>query len=212
MRAFCLPKQLVLALGLSVSFSAIESAPAKAAEAAADPAVVQIQSFYATLLDGMKHAQQLGVEGRYNKLKPVIEAVFNLPAMTAFAVGPKWSSFSEAEHKALTDAFERMTIASYAKNFAGYSNQQFVVDPKTNDRPPDRLVNSELRMTSGEPVKFIYRMRQTDGSWKVIDVFLAGFTSQLALRRSEFASTVDAQGVDGLVKKMNAVTDGLMKS
>jgi phospholipid transport system substrate-binding protein len=60
-------------------------------------------------------------------------------------------------------------------------------------------------------VKFVYRMRQADGTWKVIDIFLAGFTSQLALRRSEFASTVDTEGAAGLIKKMNAVSDGLMK-
>jgi hypothetical protein len=45
----------------------------------------------------------------------------------------------------------------------------------------------------------------------VIDVFLAGFTSQLALRRSEFSDTVAKEGAPGLVKKMNTVADNTMK-
>ena len=38
-----------------------------------------------------------------------------------------------------------------------------------------------------------------------------GFTSQLALRRSEFSDTVAKEGASGLVKKMNTVTDKTMK-
>jgi ABC-type transporter MlaC component len=55
-------------------------------------------------------------------------------------------------------------------------------------------------------------MREDGGKdWKVIDVLLAGFTSQLALRRSEFAHTVDTEGAAGLVKKINQVADNAMK-
>jgi phospholipid transport system substrate-binding protein len=182
------------------------------ARAVSDPAAQQIREFYAVLVDTMKQGTSLGIEGRYKKLKPAVEAAFNLPAMTQFAVGPAWTKMSEDQHKALIAAFERMTIANYAKNFDSYDGQKFVVLPDTITRAEDKLVQSELRPNKGEPVKFNYRMRVDGGKdWKVIDVLLAGFTSQLALRRSEFAHTVDTEGAAGLVKKINQVADNAMK-
>ena len=46
----------------------------------ADPAVTPVQTFYDTLVASMKQGKQLGVKGRYEKLKPVIEQSFDLPA------------------------------------------------------------------------------------------------------------------------------------
>ena len=105
-------------------------APAARAEAP-DPAVQQVQTFYNVLLDSMKHAKELGMKGRYDKLKPVIEQTFDLPDMVRLAVGPSWATMSGAEQQALLTAFEFMTVASYANNFDGYNGEKFVVDPAT---------------------------------------------------------------------------------
>ncbi len=199
--------------GLMVGAIAFAAMAARAADAPTDPAAKQIQSFYDVLVATMKNGPKLGIQGRYDKLKPAVEAAFNLPAMTQFAVGPDWSKFSSADHKALIDAFERMTVSNYAKNFDSYNNQQFVVLPAVIDRAPDKVVQTELRPPRGDAVKLNYRMRDAGaGDWKVIDVFLAGFTSQLALRRSEFSHIVETDGAPGLVKKMNEVADNTMKS
>jgi len=200
------------AAGLALISVLAAAYPAAAADTPTDPAAKKIQAFYDVLVDSMKGGAKLGVQGRYNKLKPAVEAAFNLPAMTQYAVGPDWTKFSDADHKALIEAFERMTVSNYAKNFDSYNGQKFVVLPTVVDRAPDKVVQTELRPAKGDPVKFNYRMRDAGGGdWKVIDVFLAGFTSQLALRRSEFSDTVTKQGAAGLVKKMNQVTDNTLK-
>lgn len=200
------------AAGLALVSVLAAASPVAAADAPTDPAAKKIQAFYDVLVDSMKGGAKLGVQGRYNKLKPAVEATFNLPAMTQYAVGPDWTKFSDADHKALIEAFERMTVSNYAKNFDSYNGQKFVVLPTVVDRAPDKVVQTELRPAKGDPVKFNYRMRDAGGGdWKVIDVFLAGFTSQLALRRSEFSDTVTTQGAAGLIKKMNQVTDNTLK-
>jgi phospholipid transport system substrate-binding protein len=199
------------AAGLAI-VSVLAAWPAAAADAPTETAAKKIQAFYGVLVDAMKGGSKLGIQGRYDKLKPAIETAFNLPVMTQFAVGPDWSKYSEADHKALIEAFERMTVSNYAKNFDSYNGQQFVVLPNVVNRPPDKVVQTEMRPAKGDPVKFNYRMRDAGGGdWKVIDVFLAGFTSQLALRRSEFSDTVAKEGASGLVKKMNTVADNTMK-
>jgi phospholipid transport system substrate-binding protein len=198
--------------GLAMVWVLAAVTPAPAADAPTGPAAKTIRGFYDVLIDTMKGGAKLGIQGRYNKLKPAIEAAFNLPAMTQFAVGPSWSKFSDADHKALTEAFERMTVSNYAKNFDSYNGQKFVVLPNVINRAPDKVVQSEMRPAKGDPIKFNNRMRDAGGGdWKVIDVFLAGFTSQLALRRSEFSDTVAKDGASGLIEKMNKVADNTMK-
>ena len=183
-------------------------APAAKAEAP-DPAVQQVQTFYNTLLDTMKHGKELGMRGRYDRLKPVVEQTFDLPDMVRLAVGPNWATIPAAEQQTLLVAFERMTIANYASNFSGYDGEKFVVDPVTTVRGTDRVVLSKL-ITKDQTVPFGYRMRPTGESWKIIDIYLNGSISQLAVQRSDFAFTLVAGGAPALVKKLNALSDKLM--
>jgi len=177
---------------------------------ASDPAVAPIQSFYDTLLVSMKQGKQLGVKGRYEKLKPVIEQSFDLSGMTRLSVGPAWNNMSEADQKAVTAAFSRYTIASYASNFKSFDGEKFTVDPVSTVRGTDKVVTSKL--VAGKDVyPFNYRMRQVGSNWKIIDIFLNGYVSQLAKQRSDFAATVQSGGAAALEKKLDTLADGLMK-
>src|ERR1700730_14849102 len=111
----------------------------RAAEIAADPAVRQIESFYSALLDAMKRGEQLGLQGRNRVLTPVTEDIFDLAAMDQLSVGPSWPSLSESEKRGIVEAFKRMTIASYAKNFAKFTGEQFLVEPLVKTRNSDKI-------------------------------------------------------------------------
>jgi len=174
-----------------------------------DPAVAQVQGFYDALLDSMKHAKELGVQGRYDRLKPAVEASFDLRDMAALAVGPGWAAMSASDQDALLAAFERLTVANYAKNFDGYGGEKFVVDPATTPRGGDLVVQSKL-VAPGQTVPFGYRLRQSGGSWKILDIYLNGTISQLAVQRSEFGATLSAGGAPALTRKLNAQADKLM--
>lgn len=178
--------------------------------AADDPAVARIDKFHDALLAVMKDGPKLGVDGRYKKLEADVDALFDLAAMTKFTVGPPWAKMTADEQKSLVAAFRRMTIASYAHNFHEFKGQKFVTDPKAEDRAPDRLVKSQVIPQGEKPVNLVYRMRETGGVWRVIDVIYE-FVSQLATRRSDFASTVASGGAPALVKKLDEISDKLLK-
>ena len=182
---------------------------AAAAMADADPAVARIDKFHEALLGVMKDGPKLGVEGRYKKLESEVDTLFDLPAMTKFTVGPPWAKMTAEEQKSVIAAFRRMTISSYARNFNSFNGQKFVTNPKAEDRAPDRLVKSQVVPVGEKPVNLVYRMRESGGSWRVIDVIFE-FVSQLATRRSDFASTVASGGAPALVKKLNEISDKQM--
>src|SRR6201996_1054259 len=99
------------------------------ARAEADPAAAQIDALDNALVGVMKQGHALGPQGRARKLTPAMEQAFNFPIMTKFAVGPAWTSMSDADHTALIAAFTRYSAASYAHNFDSYGGEKFVVDP-----------------------------------------------------------------------------------
>ncbi|HYM17413.1 MAG TPA: ABC transporter substrate-binding protein [Micropepsaceae bacterium] len=197
---------------LSVIFVALLAVlPPSVRAAEDDPAAQQVQKFYASLTDAMKRGKELGLEGRYKALTPVVEETFDLPAMTQLTVGPAWAKISDPDKKAVLDAFERMTIANYAKNFASFNGEQFTVDPMVKMRGQDKIVDSKLIASDKMATPFIYRMHMAGDKWKVVDVYLNGTVSQLALKRADFASTVQSQGAQALAMKINALVDMQMK-
>jgi len=188
---------------LCIAFLAcVAAAPARAD---GDAAAASVQNFYDALTASMKAGGS--AKSRYDKLKPAVEQDFDLAGMTALSVGPTWSSIPAADQKTLVDAFERMTIANYARNFDSYNGEKFTVDPAVVTRGSDKLVKSVMKPGSGDAIAFNYRLHQAGNGWKIVDVYLAGTISQLAQKRADFASTLGASGPQGLAKKINALAD-----
>jgi phospholipid transport system substrate-binding protein len=172
-------------------------APAAVHAGSAPRAVVE--GFYATLLDVMKQAGSLGFEGRYRRLQPAIESAFNLPLMIRLAVGPQWNTLSPTQQGRMVEAFKRFTIATYASRFDGYEGERFEVRGETAPPTGGTLVETRLVPPKGDIVELNYLLRQTEGTWQIIDVFLSGTISELATRRAEFTSVLSRDGADGLV-------------
>ena len=173
-----------------------------------DPAA-RVKSFYAALLETMKDAKRLGVEGRYKKLSPAVNAAFDLPAMTRIAVGPSWTGFTPEQQAAVTAAFTRMSIATYASRFDGYEGERFEVEPKIAERGADRVVNTRL-VTGREAVTLNYLMRASGEDWKIVDVYLSGTISELAARRSEFTAILKSGGAEALASTLKARGDKML--
>ncbi len=197
---------------LSLAFclaSAILCGPTPAAEG--DPAATRIRNFYDVLLDTMKVAQRTPVRARYEKLEPAVRATFDLPAMTRIAVGPTWTSIPGEEQKALLEQFARLTIATYANRFDGYSGERFEVEPGTEARGENRIVHSALLKSHGGSIALNYLVHPVGGEWKAIDVYLNGTISELATRRSEFGALLRAGGPQALIDSLRQRADKLLQ-
>jgi phospholipid transport system substrate-binding protein len=164
----------------------------------------------AKLLETMKQAQQLGVQGRYNALAPVLANTYDIASMSRVAVGQSWASLQPAQQAAITDAFARMMIATYAKRFDGFSGEQFQIVEVTDRAPSDKMIKTHIVQSNGKPVSINYLMRKTGPGWKVVDVYLDGTISELASRRAEFTSILKAGGPDALVASLRRQGDKLL--
>jgi phospholipid transport system substrate-binding protein len=95
-------------------------------------------------------------------------------------------------------------VANYAGQFDGYSGQTFETLGEEPARMETVVVKSVLVDPKGDNVELNYRMRELNGAWKIVDIYLDGTVSELALRRSEFSSIVKRENFDGLIAAIDA--------
>lgn len=170
---------------------------------AADPAVSTVEELDAGLIRTMRTGGT--VQARSKVLAPVLDRTFDLALMTRLAVGPDWVKQSAADQQALVEAFKRMTIAQYARNFDSFGGESFEVSPRVETRGGDKVVRTTLKVPKDAPVAIAYRLRQSGGTWKIIDVFYKNAISQIATRRSDFGTVLQKGGAKALVARMNAI-------
>jgi len=172
------------------------------------PAAAHIKSYYQQLMPTIQQAGQLSVRERDRRFWPAITSAFDLATMTRLAVGPAWSSFSPAQQSAIRDAFAHFLVAEYASEVTDYSGESFVVEPQTSpeSRGGGEIVRTKLVQSGGRTVTINYLVR----GGRVIDVYLNGTVSDLALRRDEFASVIASGGADALIKRLRERTQALL--
>ncbi|MBV8721174.1 MAG: ABC transporter substrate-binding protein [Candidatus Eremiobacteraeota bacterium] len=145
----------------------------------------------------------LGESGRLARLVPVVDRDFEIPAMTKLAVGASWANLRPTEQQRLIAAFGHYVAATYADQFDTYSGQQLEV---IGERPYGThvMVQTEIVKANGESTRLDYLM---DPSGRILDVYLDGSISELAVHHSEFHSILEREGVDGLVTALNRKVD-----
>ena len=170
-----------------------------------------VSSFYNVLLNTMRNGPSLGQAGRYAQLAPAVQRDFNIPYMAQLAVGPAWAGLNDAQKRQVTQAFERYVAAVYADRFDNYAGEQLQV---VGEQPSayGTMVQTRIVKSNGEPVSINYLLVNNGGRWQIGDVYLNGSISELATRRSEFASILRTQGVDGLIATLNTKTSTLVPS
>lgn len=190
---------LRLAKILSLSLIALWLSQPVSAQASASATVERLNS---TLLAVMQQAKSLGYKGRYEKLAPVLSESFDFPLMARVSIGKHWDELDATQQAQLIESFSRLSVATFAARFDGYSGESFRVNGESDQRRNTVLVSNELIKASGEITPINYLLREINGEWRIIDIFLDAKYSELALKRSEYSSVVSREGFDRLLGVM----------
>ncbi|MAI80009.1 MAG: hopanoid biosynthesis protein HpnM [Deltaproteobacteria bacterium] len=158
------------------------------------------------LLEMMMRADELGYSGRYALAAPVIQNTFDTNFMASKSIGSTWRKLQPEERTRWVETFGAYTISSMADRFDGFSGETLKI---VGNRPAsnDTLVIETILDRPGEDsVGLDYRMRADGSTWKIIDVYSDGKVSEIALRRSEYASVLRSGGIEGLITAVSGKT------
>jgi phospholipid transport system substrate-binding protein len=199
-----MPLRKAVAFAIGLALSAL-SYPVHAAPSSGGDTV---QGLYDALLNTMKNGRTLGQSGRFMRLAPVIRSTFDIASMARLSVGSSWAGLTEAQRQQVSESFGRYISAIYADRFDSYDGQKLEVTGE-QPAPSGVMVRSQIIKANGEPVKVDYMMRRNGESWLISDIYLDGAISEVATRRSEFATILKNEGIDGLIAALNRKADTL---
>lgn len=172
--------------------------------ASAGPASEQIARLNTVFHDVMQNAKSLGYTGRYEKLEPAVVEAYDFTEMARVTTGRYWRDFTDDQKQQVVAAFRELSIATYAARFDGSSGERFEILAEEPAPAGNLRVNNQIVAASGEPVRVDYLLRQDDGQWRIIDVYLKSSVSELAIRRDEFTAVLEKSGFDGLIADIRA--------
>jgi phospholipid transport system substrate-binding protein len=203
-----LTKKILLVISISLCAIALNLAMFCPYISSADEALPEdgIAKFNAALLEAMKNAGKLGVEGRYGLLEPVIKEVFSLPFMATRAMGSHWKNLTPGQKKLYLEVYSDWTIATYAGRFDGYDGESFIQSRSADLKQETVGVKSSILKSNGDHiVDFNYIMRKFPGGWQIADIRILG-VSQLAMTRAQFVDVMNKEGFDALISMLRKKT------
>lgn len=172
------------------------------ATAESDPAA-PVHKLCDALIETMKQGKELGFHGRENKLRPVIEGAYDMTAVTKATLGLAANKLSPEDLKKLSDAYGRLSVATYADQFSKWDGEKFEVGQPHPGANGATVVPSVIVSGDGNRTQIDYVMHETEGAWNIVDVLFNGSISQVAVRRSEFLPLYRQNGLDALVAQLD---------
>jgi phospholipid transport system substrate-binding protein len=191
-------------VALAAALFALLAAPAQAEEEAApdlQPARATVDGFYVALDQVV--TGDADVDARKTSLAPAIDAAFDLPFMGAKVLGRHWRKLDDPSRQRWLETFRDLTISTWASRFPAGSEIGFELRQVEPAARGTAMVHTHLVRSEDEPVEIHYRLRETPTGWKIIDIYLNGSVSELALRRSEYGSVIERDGFDSLVTSLS---------
>lgn len=139
------------------------------------------------------------LERREAELRALLSRSFDFQKIGRFVLGKAWRTATPDQRDEYQRLFKEFVLRTYTRRLGGYSGQIFKIVKVEPMGKIDAVVVTEIGRPSGPPLVAGWRIRGGAGAYKILDVIVQG-VSMLATQRSEFASVVRSQGVDGLIE------------
>lgn len=191
-----------VALGATLLGASVVGAQAPAATAAPDALVRDLSN---DVLNAIKADKAL-TSGDVNRVQKLIDEkvlpYVDFQKMTQLAVGRGWRQATPEQRTALTREFRTLLVRTYSGALSQVKDHQVQLRPfRAQPTDTDVIVRTNIVATRGDPIQLDYRLEKTDAGWKIYDVNILGVWL-VENYKTQFASEINANGIDGLIKTM----------
>ena len=174
--------------------------PVASAAASADQAAEFIQSLADQAIEVLR-AEDATLAEREARFRALLKDRFAVRTIGRFVVGPYWRKATPEQRTAYLELFSDWIVKTYAVRFGGYTNEKFTITgTRVNPTDQDIFVGTRIgKPDSSVTYRADWRVRQMNGSYKIIDVEVEGISMALT-QQGEFKSVARRKGMDGLLQ------------
>jgi phospholipid transport system substrate-binding protein len=140
----------------------------------------------------------------YKLVEEMVLPHFNFVAMADRALGKYKGRISAEQKSAIVTEFRLLLVRTYSSALVEYTDQELIYLPMDGTEAEGMVtVRTKYNQPGGFPIPIDYSLRLGDDGWKVFDVSVDE-VSLVANYRSSFARAIKKDGVDGLIKTLQA--------
>ena len=150
----------------------------------------------------------LTLEQREGRFRAILRQGFDVDFIGRFVIGNHWRKASAQQKADYQQLFAEYIVQIYAGRFGGYAGEKLTIAEEKPAGKKDVVVRTRIDRPSGSPINADWRVRVTDGRYRIIDVIVQG-VSMVMTHRQEFAALIKRNGVDGLIQLLHARVDKL---
>ncbi|WP_119461225.1 ABC transporter substrate-binding protein [Rhodospirillaceae bacterium SYSU D60014] len=140
---------------------------------------------------------------RRAKLEELLYRAFDFDTVSRLVLGRLWHQATPEQQKAYQEVFADFVVQTYARRLAENEISGYAITDVQPLGDTDTMVETVIERPAAEAVRFGWRVRQKGEDPKIIDVVVEG-VSMVVSQRSEFASVVRRDGMDGLIESLRS--------
>lgn len=121
-----------------------------------------------------------------------------------FVLGRYWRTANAKQRSEFIDVYRKLNIQTWSARFDEFKGKHFEFDGVENSKSPDQVfVNTKVPMEEGTPAIVRWRVKETNGKMKVVDIVIEN-VSLAQTSRSEYTSYIknSPDGINGLIKDL----------
>ena len=157
---------------------------------------------------------KLSAEEKRIQFRDVAYQNMDFQILSRLALGRHWRELSDGQRTELVEQIKQHIAKNYSHITDNYTDEDVTITGDRQETDGDWTVQTKVVSTNkdGAPqdvAKVVYRLRQHDGGWKVIDISVED-VSMVINCRDEFQGIIADGGIDHLLdmlRKQNAIAD-----
>lgn len=193
-------KKSLFAVAVMLGTLFVESARAEIDAAAAQKFVQNVTSEGIEQIINANVSQQ-EKDKRFEKL---FNSALDLDFIGKFVLGRYWRTSTPAQRKEFIKLYRELNIKTWSKRFDEFKGKSFVFNGTTPSNSAGQVyVNTTVDLGEGEPAKVVWRVREVNGDFKIIDIVIENVSLAITAR-NEYAGFIknNAGGVEALIKDL----------
>lgn len=140
----------------------------------------------------------------------MIEQHFDFETLAKLVLARNWSRLKPEQQREFVAVFKDHLALTYSKNLESYDNEKAVITGEQEEARGDWTVRSKVLRPGAEDVLVNYRLRQRDGTWRMIDVVVEG-VSLVSNWRSQFREVLGNRSPDTLIDQLRKKNDEMRR-
>lgn len=121
-----------------------------------------------------------------------------------FVLGRYWKTATPKQRTEFVNVYRELNIKTWSKRFDEFKGKTFVFNGTSPSSSENQIfVNSVVPMDQGAPAKVVWRVKETNGQFKVVDIVIENVSLAITAR-NEYTAYIrkSPNGLDGLISDL----------